>query len=323
LELTQGIGPDQQCKIALCFDESTDPRHYNLPTTTSNEIAVILSGDGDQPTSARDIVLHRHGGGLKEISYLHPLYPSLHYVLLFITEQLGWNHNIPYDITADNQDDAVEDEEGQKDQGGQRSKRKTVSQAEYSCYHLFPQVNESNHIFMAGKLFQEYTVDSWATSEQSHLNWVRLNQTKLKAETYKGLTYAVVADPTTDWNNIGQCFILPSSFSGSSKNMIQHCQDALAIKRYFHGADLFLTMTANPNWPKIKETLLPGQSAADHPDLVVHVFRAKVEELKRDIFKNGFLGKIGVLYTPPGCPVGLRQSGGHPPDSAGCPVIVW
>jgi len=51
---------------------------------------------------------------------------------------------------------------------------------------------------MAGKLFQEYTVDSWATSEQSHLNWVRLNQTKLRAETYQGLTDAVVADPTTD-----------------------------------------------------------------------------------------------------------------------------
>jgi len=47
LELTQGMGPDQQCKITLRFDESTDPRRYNLPTTTSNEIAVILPGDGD------------------------------------------------------------------------------------------------------------------------------------------------------------------------------------------------------------------------------------------------------------------------------------
>jgi len=45
---------------------------------------------------------------------------------------------------------------------------------------------------------------------------------------------------------------------------------------------------------------------------------------------------LGVLYTPPGCPVGLRQSSGHPPDSGhlywtpldvrwlsgDCPVIV-
>jgi len=80
--------------------------------------------------------------------------------------------------------------------------------------------------------------------------------------------------------------------------MIQHCQDALAINRYFHGADLFLTMTENPNWPEIKEALLPQQSAADCPDLVVRVFRAKVKELKRDIFKNGFLGKtVARVWT--------------------------
>jgi len=32
LELTQGMGPDQQCKIALHFDENTDHCRYNLPT---------------------------------------------------------------------------------------------------------------------------------------------------------------------------------------------------------------------------------------------------------------------------------------------------
>ena len=52
------------------------------------------------------------------------------------------------------------------------------------------------------------------------------------------------------------------------------CQDALAINCHFHGADLFLTMTADPNWPEITEALLPGQATADHPDLVVRVFHA-------------------------------------------------
>jgi len=33
---------------------------------------------------------------------------------------------------------------------------------------------------------------------------------------------------------------------------------------------------------------------------------------------NGWVA--GVLYTPPGCPVGLWS---FVPDSAGCPVIVW
>ena len=68
-ELTQHMGPDQQCKIALRFDGRTDQRQYNLPTDTSNKIAVILPGDGDQPTDGvRDIILNRRGGGLQEIS---------------------------------------------------------------------------------------------------------------------------------------------------------------------------------------------------------------------------------------------------------------
>ena len=71
------MGPDQQCKIALRFDHQTDHRRYNLPTDTSNEIAVILPGDGDQPTAARDIILNRHGGPLQEISDMHPLYHSM------------------------------------------------------------------------------------------------------------------------------------------------------------------------------------------------------------------------------------------------------
>ena len=159
-------------------------------------------------------------------------------------------------------------------------------------------MDESNHIFMAGKLFQEYVVDSWATTEQRRLTWFKENQTTIRAETYQGLTDAVAADPNTDGRELGQRLILPSSFSGGSRNMIQHCQDALAINRHFHGADFFITMTADPNWPEIKEALLPGQSVADRPDLAVRAFHAKVGEIKDDLFTRGYLGKaVGHVYT--------------------------
>ena len=61
--------------------------------------------------------------------------------------------------------------------------------------------------------------------------------------------------------------------------MQQQLQDALAINRYYGGGDLFLTMTANPKWPEIENELLPGQTAADCPDLVVCAFHAKQKEL--------------------------------------------
>src|ERR1700678_2608952 len=45
-ELTSQMPAGQDCRIALRFDQGTDHRRYNLPTTTANEIAVILPGDG-------------------------------------------------------------------------------------------------------------------------------------------------------------------------------------------------------------------------------------------------------------------------------------
>ena len=48
-EFTLDMGPDQDCNIALHFDKYFDHHCYNLPTATSNEIAVILPGSEDQP----------------------------------------------------------------------------------------------------------------------------------------------------------------------------------------------------------------------------------------------------------------------------------
>jgi hypothetical protein len=79
--------------------------------------------------------------------------------------------------------------------------------------------------------------------------------------------------------------------------MQQLCQDALAINRYFGGGDLFITMTANPAWPEIKDALLHNQTATEHPDLITRVFHAKLHSLIKDI-KDGVLGEtLGHLYT--------------------------
>ena len=286
-ESTRNIPPNQFCRIALCFTNEQDCRRYNLPS--ANKLAVILPGDGDQATTSRDIVLFKPGGGIRRINDLHPLYPSLHFVLLFPTGQLSWHPDIPY------RDEEIPQQPVFNDQG---DKRKMVTQSEYVKYHLHPHQNESNHIFMAGELFQEYVVGCWATAEQYHLEWVRKHQTKIRADTYKGLTDALAVDPQMEANNLGQRIVGPSSFSGSSRFMIQNCQDALAINCHFRGANFFLTMTANPNWPEVKAALLPVQSPADRPDLVNCVFCPKVQELMDDIYKQGVLGRaVAHVWT--------------------------
>ncbi len=262
-EITREMPNHQQCRIALRYDKECDQQRYNLSTAASNEIAIILPGDGDEVQSSRDIILYRwNGQGLQRISDLHPLYQALHYVLLFPTGQFGWNPNIPY---ARRGKEAPRNE-GSDDGGAPDGKRSCVTQTEYFRYRLFPQIDESPHIFMAGKLLQEWIVDSWALSEQARLRWVKLNQPTLHSESRRGLMDAVAIDPNATGENVEQRTILPSSFAGSTHNMIQNCQDALAIYRYYDGADLFVTATADPNWQEIKDALLPGQKPSDRPD---------------------------------------------------------
>ncbi|KAL0316569.1 UNVERIFIED_CONTAM: hypothetical protein Sradi_5535100 [Sesamum radiatum] len=93
------------------------------------------------------------------------------------------------------------------------------------------------------------------------------------------------------WRNVGRRIILPSSFTGSPRDMYQRYQDAMAIVQKFGKPDIFLTMTCNPSWKEIKDQLLPGQTPQDRPDLLTRIFRAKYEELKEDIFHKGVLGK--------------------------------
>jgi hypothetical protein len=95
-QITQGMSPEQNCSIILCFDSHTDRRHYLPPDARVQEVAILLPGDGHQPKDCQDIILHGSVGYLQCIKDTNPLYPSLHYVLLHPTDQLGWHCFIPY-----------------------------------------------------------------------------------------------------------------------------------------------------------------------------------------------------------------------------------
>ena len=72
---------------------------------------------------------------------------------------------------------------------------------------------------------------------------------------------------------------------------IESFEDAMAIiKKY--GMDLFITFTCNPKWSKITENLYPDQTANERPDLVIRVFKLKLNNLFNDIFKHSVLGKV-------------------------------
>ena len=51
-ELTRNLPPQQQCRITLHFDPSTNRRHYQLPDASVEEVAILLLGDGEVPTGS-------------------------------------------------------------------------------------------------------------------------------------------------------------------------------------------------------------------------------------------------------------------------------
>ena len=303
------VGDLNDVHVRLHFAAETDQRRYNLPT--AEEVAVILPGDGAQPADYRDIIIQTRAGPLKRIMETNPAYQALYYVLLFPRGEHGWHPNIPLDL-GNGQALHIADEDEQRDPGVepddnenldqanmsvQRKKRTTVTQLEYYAYRLHQRKNESDHLFHAQGLFQRYIVDAWAQTDQARLAWLKHNQDKLRVEIYKGIVDAVAAHADANLADLGQRFILPSSYIGSSRNMFQLYQDSLALARYFSKPDFFLTITANPNWEEIKRELLPGQKPKDRPDLIARVFCEKVHIILQKI-KSGVLGKhVGHVYT--------------------------
>ena len=268
----------QELAAYLHFSEIKDQRTYNLPT--ANEIALILPGDGTKTSGMRDVIVRfKSSDALMQINECHPAYLPLHYVLLFPYGELGWEPGLK-----------------QWDTDAGKWLETRITQFQFFCYRLFQRCTEYSTILRGGKLFQEFIVDAWAATEQNRLNYCRQNHSKLRAELYKGLTD--IASNGLAPDQVGKRFVLPSSFTGSPRHMFEIFQDSMAITRFNQHPDIFLTMTANPKWPKIVDALLPNQDATDRPDLVARVFELKRKALMKDIDKFKVFGtKVAHVFT--------------------------
>jgi len=149
----------------------------------------------------------------------------------------------------------------------------------------------------SGRLFQQYIVDMAAKIEQNDLNWVRHNQKTLRANVYNGFSDALDS-ADGDASRVGKKLILPSSFSGSPRAMMQNYQDSMAVVRHYGKPDLFITMTCNPKWPEIKAELQSWEKAENRPDITARVFNLKLKELLHDLEHNHIFGRVlGIVYV--------------------------
>lgn len=264
--------------LRLCVAPGNDPRRYNLPT--ADEVGVILPGEDTFQGDHRDIVVHlrpqhRHNVNdghdhlqLHRISEGHPAYAPLHYVLLFPFGEAGWY----YELRIPN-----------------NPRRITLLQ--YTAYRIHSRSNEFSTILHGCRLFQTYLVDMFACIDQERLHFIRSQQRRLRVTLLNGMEDAMtINDNQVDLNQLGQRIILPASYLGGPRDMHQRYLDGMAVARHFKKIDIFLTMTANPNWIEINRELLRGQTVIDRPDLVSRVFQLKKKVIMNAILKDGIFG---------------------------------
>ena len=91
--------------------------------------------------------------------------------------------------------------------------------------------------------------------------------------------------------------MLGGSFVGGARDSTNRYQDAMAIIRETRRPSMFLTMTCNPRWPEIVNSIPYGSRPEDHPIIVARVFNTKVQELLKDIRERHVLGRVVALMS--------------------------
>ena len=97
---------------------------------------------------------------------------------------------------------------------------KRVSRGAYIKYRMA--TRDDNVFLMGGRSFQQWIVDSYVKMEKDRMNYCRCNQKKLRADTYQGLVDHLHRKADETNSHVGKMIILPSSFTGSPRNMLQH-----------------------------------------------------------------------------------------------------
>ncbi|CAN6968293.1 unnamed protein product, partial [Brassica oleracea var. botrytis] len=234
-------------------------KEYDLPGTS--EGAGLIVGDMSSTIGERDILRDDH-----------PLYISLQYPLLFPYGEYGFHPEIPLHLETRTS-----------------RTRQFLTIREFYAAQIQTRLNQGMTLIKSGRLLHQYIVDIYTAIEEDQLRWVRNNQDVLRAELYNNVLDAV-SRGDTDAKIIGQRFILPPSFTGGPQYLVEKYHDAMAICREYGNPDLFVTITANPNWSEIKEHLARygGESPNDRPDIECRVFKMKLDQLLKDFKKGTF-----------------------------------
>ncbi|XP_067214192.1 uncharacterized protein [Linepithema humile] len=257
-------------QLSFTLRSGMDRRRYNAQRT--NEVAAVFrtTADGEIPESYVTI-RNKNTKILQKVSTMDPNVEPWIYPLFYPYGTQGWHR----DLTKLNSN-------------------KRITRGQYIKYRMA--IRDEFNVFILGRrLFQQWLVDNYVKMQKDRIDYCKTHQKELRSETYQGLRDYIQTMTNNLNGRIGKMIILPSTFIGSPRNMMQNYQDAMAIVSKFGKPDLFITMTCNPKWREIEENLLPGQQASDRPDICARVFNIKKNYLIDLIVKQKFFGEVAAF----------------------------
>nr|XP_027108801.1 uncharacterized protein LOC113728613 [Coffea arabica] len=258
--------------IILNSNPALDQRVYNLPT--ASQVAAIWTEIDDDSVDMRPhIQVYSHSSTSYRVQPYYGCCDSLQYPLLFPRGESGWHYGIKRfhkkekkgNLSAINQSvdlssidtpsQLLELEQRVADKGW--SEDYFVSAREYYCYKFQKKKNAIRTEILQGVL------DSIAIGQ-------------------------------TQGSKVGRRTILPASFIGGPRDMKRRYLDAMALVQKYGKPDIFLTMTCNPMWKEIQESLQYTEKPQDRPDLLSRVFRAKFEVVKNELLHKHIFGEVAA-----------------------------
>ncbi|KAL6569855.1 hypothetical protein OROMI_014369 [Orobanche minor] len=257
-------------KLRLIGSRSKDGRAYNIPTAP--EVAALIVGDIESMPDKRDVIVEKNSGELQRIDEFHPSYLPLQYPLIFIYGEDGFYLDIPHAQSP-------------------TAKRNRLTVREFLAFRMQDRENEGQQLLLARRLLQQFIVDGYTMMETQRLQWIRHNQPTPRSERYNNLK-DLKSKGNTETSSVGKPFILPSSFTGGKRYMIQNYQDAMAICKWTGYPSLFITFTCNPKWPEITRFVNKrGLRPEDRQDISVRIFKLKLDELLADLKQSKVFGR--------------------------------
>jgi len=152
------------------------------------------------------------------------------------------------------------------------------------------------YFWISSRIAHQFILDGWARNEQ---RLVQVWRSPTIQGRIRGYLHRMNAAATL--GNEKKIY-LPSSVPGSYRYQQRFYHDAIHMAAVLGNPHLFITMTANPQWPEVTALLRDGESASTRLDVMARVFDMKRRELLRmlggkDILFKGHRGFKGVVWV--------------------------